>query len=42
MHDNRNENADPAPRRANGPPPMGSVRGLGYVDVLRICRGWWM
>jgi hypothetical protein len=36
MHDHRNENAEPAPRRANSPPPMGSVRGLGYVDVLRI------
>src|SRR5215207_850678 len=36
MHRNRNAGADPAPRRANTPPPAGNVHGLGLVDALRI------
>jgi hypothetical protein len=36
MHDHRNESPEATSRRANTPPPVGSVRGLGYVDVLRI------
>jgi hypothetical protein len=36
MHDHRNESSGATPRRANTPPHVGSVRGLGYVDVLRI------
>jgi hypothetical protein len=36
MHNHRNESTEPAPRRANTPPPVGDVHGLGLVDVLRI------
>jgi hypothetical protein len=36
MQDNRNETSEPAPRRANTPPPVGEVHGLGLVDVLRV------
>ncbi|MGH2949609.1 MAG: hypothetical protein ACRDPC_25690 [Solirubrobacteraceae bacterium] len=36
MHRNRNAGAEPAPRRANTPPPAGNVHGLGLVDALRI------
>jgi hypothetical protein len=36
MQDNRTDGTDAVPRTANSPPPVGSVRGLGYVDVLRL------
>jgi hypothetical protein len=36
MHRNRNAGTDPAPRRANTPPPAGNVHGLGLVDALRV------
>jgi hypothetical protein len=36
MQGNRNAGADPAPRRANTPPPAGNVHGLGLVDALRV------
>jgi hypothetical protein len=36
MHRNRNAGADPAPRRADTPPPAGTVHGLGLVDALRV------
>jgi hypothetical protein len=36
MQGNRNGGADPAPRRANTPPPAANVHGLGLVDALRI------
>ena len=36
MHDNRNDDSERAPRRANTPPPVGGVHGLGLVDVLRV------
>jgi hypothetical protein len=36
MQTNRNDDSERAPRRANPPPPVGGVRGLGLVDVLRV------
>jgi hypothetical protein len=36
MHHHRNGGGEPAPRRANTPPPAGNVYGLGHVDALRI------
>jgi hypothetical protein len=36
MQDHRNDNGERGPRRANTPPPVGDVHGLGLVDVLRI------
>jgi hypothetical protein len=39
MHSNRKGGAEPAPRRANTPPPVGGVHGLGLVDALRVELG---
>jgi hypothetical protein len=36
MQRNRSSGAEPAPRRANIPPPAGNVHGLGLVDALRV------